>query len=55
MAKFSIEWTETTWYTTFIEADTLEEARELFNNGDCGSSDQIDSYFEEIRSIEEIE
>ena len=54
MAKFEIQWAETVWYTTIIEADTVDEARELFNDGEFSDSDQIDSYFEEIRMISEV-
>ena len=54
MAKFEIQWEETVRYTTIIEADTVDEARELFNDGEFSDSDQIDSYFEEIRMISEI-
>ena len=54
MAKFEIQWEETVRYTTIIEADTVDEARELFNDGEFSDSDQMDSYFEEIRMISEI-
>jgi hypothetical protein len=54
MAKFEIQWAETVWYTTIIEADTVDEARELFYDGEFTDSDQIDSYFEEIRMISEV-
>ena len=54
MAKFEIQWAETVWYTTIIEADTVDEAKELFYDGEFSDSDQMDSYFEEIRMISEI-
>jgi len=54
MAKFEIQWAETVWYSTEVEADSAEEAKELFYEGQFAGAEQIDNYFEEIRSVEEI-
>ena len=53
MAKFFIEWKETVWYGTLIEADTLEEAQEKFNLGHMNDIEQVDQIFEGITHIEE--
>ena len=34
MAKFKIEWTEEVWYRMEVEADSEEQARELFWAGE---------------------
>lgn len=53
MAKFSIEWKESVWYITEIEADTAEDARQLFLNGEFEIHDRVDGIFEDITFIEE--
>ena len=53
MAKFFVEWQETVWYGTEVEADTIEEARERFENNEYGSIEQVDNTFEGITHIEE--
>lgn len=54
MAKFEIQWAETVWYSTEVEADSAEEAKELFYEGQFTGAEQIDNYFEEIRTINEV-
>ena len=53
MAKFSIEWKESVWYITEIEADTAEDARERFENNEYGNIEMVDNTFEGITFIEE--
>ena len=53
MAKFFIEWKETVWYGTLVEADTLEEAQEKFHDGQMMDIEQVDNTFEGITHIEE--
>ena len=53
MAKFSIEWKESVWYITEIEADTAEDARQLFLNGEFEIHDRVDGIFEDITFIVE--
>ena len=53
MAKFSIEWKESVWYITEIEADTAEDAKQLFLNGEFEIHDRVDGIFEDITFIEE--
>ena len=35
MARFKVEWTEETWYRNYVEAESEDEVRELFAQGDC--------------------
>ena len=53
MAKFSIEWKESVRHITEIEADTAEDARQLFLNGEFEIHDRVDGIFEDITFIEE--
>ena len=55
MKKFEYTWVESVWYSTTIEANTQDEADELFDDGQIGTPKQIDSYFEEVTSVKEIE
>lgn len=55
MKLFKIEWSETVYYETTIEADTVEEAEESFFNGNADDIKQVDSNFEDISLIEEVE
>jgi hypothetical protein len=34
MARFKIEWTEEVWNRMFVEAESVDEAREKFWNGE---------------------
>ena len=57
MAKFAVEWTEETWKRVVIEAESEDEARELFwgNEYDeskeyvtgCEIQDSVDVYEED--------
>lgn len=55
MAKFFVEWKETVWYGTEVEADTIEDARERFENNEYGNIEMVDNTFEGITFIEECE
>ena len=52
MAKFSFDWTETVYFNTVIEADTIEEARIKFYSNDI-DGEIMGSDFEGITHIEE--
>lgn len=43
MAMFDVEWTREVWYRSRVEADTLEEARMKFWEGDY--DDDLDETF----------
>lgn len=48
MAKFVIEWTEESWNRVTIEADSIEQAREKFWEGDF-DMDTCKEYGSEIQ------
>ena len=54
MKKFTIEYTDTTYYQTEVEAETEEEARKMFEDGDYSDGWDINSEIE-IQCVEEVE
>ena len=58
MPKYRVSWTEETWYHTYIEAESEDEALELFWNdeGDCMSrAKPVDSEIQDSVEVEAIE
>ena len=55
MARFSVDWTEELWYRAVIEADTVEEAREIFWSGEFDASDRGNLYNSEIQDSLQFE
>ena len=57
MARFKIEWTEEVWYRQFVEADSVEEAREKFWNGefDYAPRDVTGGEIQEGIDVEEVQ
>lgn len=55
MAKFRVDWTEELWYRAVIEADTMEEAQEIFWSGEFDTSDAGNLYNSEIQDSVEFE
>jgi len=56
MARFKIDWTEELWQQVYIEADSEEQARELFWQGEFDNQ-QIELYGTEIQDsvlVEEV-
>lgn len=57
MARFKIDWTEELWQQVYIEADSEEQARELFWQGEFDNQ-LIELYGTEIQDsvlVEEVE
>lgn len=54
MAKFSFDWTETVYFNTVIEADTIEEARIKFHSIVDIDGEIRERDFEYVIGIEEI-
>lgn len=48
MARFKIDWTEELWQQVYIEADSEEQARELFWQGEFDNQ-QIELYGTEVQ------
>jgi len=56
MARFKIEWTEEIWNRVFIEADSSDEALEMFWLGECFETAQNCGYeIQDSVEIEEVE
>jgi len=56
MARFKIDWTEELWQQVYIEADSEEQARELFWQGEFDNQ-QIELYGTEVQDsvlVEEV-
>jgi len=53
MKEFKVTFSETVYFTTIIEADSIEDARETFMNGDFGDCEEIDRDYNDILEIEE--
>lgn len=56
MARFKIDWTEELWQQVYIEADSEEQARELFWQSEFDTQ-QIELYGTEIQDsvlVEEV-
>lgn len=55
MPRFSVDWTEELWYRAVIEADTVEEAREIFWSGEFDMADTGNLYNSEIQDSVQFE
>ena len=57
MAKFEVFFTETVRSKVVIEANSIEEVEELFNDGDYNGHEaqELDSWEAEIEEIESID
>lgn len=55
MAEFRFECTETQYLNYYIEADTEEEARNLFANGEYGDADYTDTDNFELNDVTNME
>ena len=55
MAQFRVEWTEELWYRAVIEADTEDEAREIFWSGEFDTGYVGNLYNTEIQDSVEFE
>lgn len=53
MAQFKVEWTEELWQRAYIEAESEEEAREKFWDGECFETAQNCGY--EIQDSVDVE
>jgi hypothetical protein len=54
MKEFKVTFSETVFFTTIVEAETLEEARIEFMEGNFGDCEEIDREFGDIDEIEEV-
>lgn len=54
MKEFKIEFIETVTYTTIVEAEDIDGAREAFMNGDFGDCEEIDRDYYELTGIDEV-
>ena len=54
MKKFRLSWTMTTYYETEVEAESEEEAEELFNEGGLDADIIGDAGDAELQQIEEV-
>jgi hypothetical protein len=57
MAEFKIEWTEEIWNRVFVEADSVEDAREKFWSGEFDHEpvDVTGGEIQESVDIEEVQ
>ena len=55
MGKYKIEWTAETWYGVIIEADTQEQAMEMWENNQYGVPEMDGQYLQDSVEITEVE
>lgn len=54
MKEFKVTFSETVYFTTIVQAETLEEARLEFMEGNFGDIEEIDREFGYIDDVEEV-
>ena len=54
MKEFEIEFSETIWFKTIIEAETIEEARKLFLDGEFYDCEEVGREFNGMTSIDGV-
>lgn len=51
--KYEVYWTESVTYRTIVDAESIDEAKELVMSGEFSDTDIVDSEFVDIDSVGE--